>query len=182
MPIEIESPEQIGYETINCNLAESSVSDLAFRDLNIDLEKIKLGYGHHVGNRALREMIASQDKNVKAADVLITAGAAAGLFIATSSLLDKKDHLIVLHPNYASNIETPLAIGCAISYAKLEFENKFMINIPGIRKMIRRNTKLISITSPHNPTGMCISARRRWASCRPSFPRARSTCRHSLRP
>jgi hypothetical protein len=29
MPIEIESPEQLGYERIRCNLAESSVANLS---------------------------------------------------------------------------------------------------------------------------------------------------------
>jgi hypothetical protein len=36
MPIEIESPEQFGYERIKYNLAESSVSDLKFSSLGID--------------------------------------------------------------------------------------------------------------------------------------------------
>jgi len=33
MPIEIESPEQLGYANIRCNLTESSVSDLRLADL-----------------------------------------------------------------------------------------------------------------------------------------------------
>ena len=32
MPIEIESPEQLGYERIRSNLAESSVSDAILGD------------------------------------------------------------------------------------------------------------------------------------------------------
>ena len=34
MPIEIEAPEQYGYENIKFNLAESSVTDTVLKDLN----------------------------------------------------------------------------------------------------------------------------------------------------
>ena len=37
MPIEKESPEEIGYGNIEFNLAESSVTDLRFDELNISL-------------------------------------------------------------------------------------------------------------------------------------------------
>ena len=37
MPIEVESPEQLGYSTIQYNLAESSIADVRFGDLQLDL-------------------------------------------------------------------------------------------------------------------------------------------------
>ena len=36
MPIEVESPEQLGYDTITNNLSESSVADRRLADLGID--------------------------------------------------------------------------------------------------------------------------------------------------
>ena len=33
MPIEVESPEQMGYDTIRNNLSESSYTDTLFRDI-----------------------------------------------------------------------------------------------------------------------------------------------------
>lgn len=38
MPIEIESPEQLGYDTIANNLSESSVTDRRLADLGIDVD------------------------------------------------------------------------------------------------------------------------------------------------
>ena len=52
MPIEIESPEQLGYDTIAYNLSESSVADRRLSELGIDvdLDDLLLCYGDHLGN------------------------------------------------------------------------------------------------------------------------------------
>ncbi len=157
MPIEIESPEQLGYDTIECNLAESSMNDAVFDDLKLNLNDLILCYGHHLGKPELRQLIADEHNSISAVDVLITAGAAAALFIVATSLLDKNDHLIVVRPNYATNIETPRAIGCEISFIELDFSSNFQIDLATIQAQIKPNTKYISITTPHNPTGVIIS-------------------------
>lgn len=156
MPIEIESPEQLGYSNLKYNLTESSISDAIYNDIQLNINDLKLCYGDHVGKPELRTLIAKEYVNLTKDNVLITAGAASALFIVSTTLLDKNDHLIVIRPNYASNIETPRAIGCEIDYIDLKFENKFCIPVDEIRKKIKPNTKLISVTHPHNPTGMII--------------------------
>jgi len=166
MPIEIESPESIGYDMIACNLAESSVRDIAFREMRINLDELVIAYGDHLGKPALRELIADWYENIHVQDILLTVGAAGALFIIQSSLLSDKDHMVVIRPNYATNIETPRAIGCGISYIDLRFEEKFKLNPDKIEKSIRANTKLISITIPHNPTGVSIDADELLALCR----------------
>ncbi len=157
MPIEIESPEQLGYDTIECNLAESSVNDAVFKDLKLNINDLILCYGHHIGKPELRELIAAEHNNISIDDILITTGAASALFIAATSLLSSKDHLIVVRPNYAVNIETPRAIGCEIDFMDVNFENNFEIDVKKIQSLIKPNTKYISITTPHNPTGTVIS-------------------------
>ena len=157
MPIEIESPEQLGYDTIECNLAESSVHDAVFQDLKLNLNELVLAYGHHLGKPELRDVLSKRYASIKPDDVLITAGAAAALFIVATSLLEKNDHLIVLRPNYATNIETPRAIGCEIDFIDLHFENGFEPDVNQIAARIKPNTRIVSITTPHNPTGIVIS-------------------------
>ncbi len=157
MPIEIESPEQIGYDTIACNLAESSVHDATFHSLHLNLNDLVLAYGHHVGKPELRELIAASYPTITADDILITSGAVSALFIVATTLLGKSDHLLVMHPNYATNLETPKAIGCEIDFIALTFEKGFETDIATIEALIKPNTRCISITSPHNPTGTIIS-------------------------
>jgi aspartate/methionine/tyrosine aminotransferase len=155
MPIEIEAPEAIGYENIECNLSESSFADQRLSDLDISIDNLLLYYGDHKGKCELRELIVAETC-LTTDDVLITPGAAAALFIIATSLLDKGDHLVVAKPNYATNIETPRTIGAEISFLNLHFEDKYQLHIEELERLITPKTKLISLTYPHNPTGTSI--------------------------
>lgn len=156
MPIEVESPEEMGYGNIKYNLAESSVRDRRISDINADLNNLVLNYGDHRGSPELRNMICENSNILDSKNVLVTQAAAMGLFVIHSTLLSANDHLIVIRPNYATNIETPKAIGCEISYIDLTFETGYSIDIELVKNLIVSNTKLISITTPHNPTGTII--------------------------
>lgn len=151
--IEIESPEQFGYENIKYNLAESSITDAVWSELDIDLKDLVLCYGDHVGNANLRQLIASEGEGLTQNDVLVTVGAAAALFIVNTSLLKRGDHMIVAHPNYVTNIETSRAIGAEVEFLPHTFENRWRVDVEKLAGMIRPETKLVSLTSPHNPTG-----------------------------
>jgi aspartate/methionine/tyrosine aminotransferase len=154
MPIERESPEELGYGNIAYNLSESSIRDRSLKDFAGGIGDLTLFYGSHRGDDRLRALIAeASGGGVKADDVLVTAGAAGALFMIATMLLSASDNLVVARPNYATNIETPRAIGCAISFVDLNFANRFRLDVEAVAAAIRPNTRLISVTSPHNPTG-----------------------------
>ncbi len=158
MAIEAESPEQLGYDRLRFNLTESSVRDRSLAEFDLDLKALTLCYGDHLGRADLRAMIADRAGGGLAADdVLITAGASAALFIIALTLLEAGDHLVVVRPNYATNIETPRAIGCDISYLDLDFDRGFSLDLEAMAALIRPTTRLISITAPHNPTGVALT-------------------------
>src|SRR6202789_1984818 len=156
MPIEVESPEEMGYSTIEYNLAESSVSDQRLGDLGVELDSLVLGYATHQGNVELREAIA-QDYGVSASDILITPGAAAGLFFVNTALLDAHSAILVVRPNYATNIEVPRTLTCPMSIVDLRFEEGYRLDLDELASRIDPETRLISVTYPHNPTGVVIS-------------------------
>ena len=115
MPIEIESPEQLGYDTITNNLSESSVADRRLTDLvgldlsapGAGLDDLLLCYGDHLGDPALRAAIADGGEGLGPDDVLVTPGAVAALFATATSVLEPGDHAVVVRTNYATNLETP---------------------------------------------------------------------------
>jgi len=73
-----------------------------------------------------------------------------------TSLLEKNDHIVIAKTNYATNIETPRAIGCNISLLNLRFEDNYAIDVNEMENLIKPETKLVSLTYPHNPTGVTI--------------------------
>ena len=159
MRIEVESPEQLGYTTIRHNLAESSFSDMALADFGVDadLGRLVLPYGDHRGAERLRELIAVNGPGLSPSDVLVTAGAAAALFIIATSLLQEGTHALVCAPNYATNLETPRAIAADLETLELRFENRWHLDVDEIAARLRPETRLLSLTYPHNPTGSMIS-------------------------
>jgi aspartate/methionine/tyrosine aminotransferase len=161
MPIEVESPEQLGYDTITNNLSESSVADRRLRDLGLalDLDDLLLCYGDHLGDPLLREAVAAGGEDLTPDDVLVTAGAAAALFCTASALLEPGDHAVVVRTNYATNLETPRAIGADLDVVDLHFDDGWRLDVERVRALVRPGeTKLISVTQPHNPTGTMFDA------------------------
>ena len=153
MPIEVESPEELGYGTIANNLAESSFSDQRLADLGVDADvgDLLLQYGDHRGLPALRELIAGTE--LDPGDLLVTAGAAAALFIVATSLLQPGDHALIVRPNYATNVETPRAIGADAEFLDLRFEDGWRLDPDRVAAALRDDTRLVSVCVPHNPTG-----------------------------
>ena len=128
MPIEVESPEQLGYDTITNNLSESSVADRRLSDLGLESRvreprRLLLCYGDHLGDPPLREAVAAGGAGLTADDVLVTPGAAAALFATSTSLLEPGDHAVVVRTNYATNLETPRAIGADLDVVDLAFDD-----------------------------------------------------------
>ncbi len=156
MPIEEELPEQLGYGRIRRNLAESSVADASLGDLAAGLEGLVLQYGDHLGLPELRAVIAADVPGADPDDVMVTPGAVAALFILHTSLLEPGDHIVVARPNYATNVETPRAIGADVSYLDLAFEDGWAVDPARIAALMTPRTRLVSLTTPHNPTGTTL--------------------------
>jgi aspartate/methionine/tyrosine aminotransferase len=168
MPIEVESPEQLGYDTITNHLSESSVADRRRADLGLGLgggpgdggtalDELLLCYGDHLGDPMLREAVAAGGPGLDADDVLVTPGAAAALFATATSLLEAGDHAVIVRTNYATNLETPRAIGADLDIVDLDFDDTWQLDTARIAARVRPGiTRLISVTCPHNPTGTML--------------------------
>ena len=185
MPIEIESPEQLGYETITNNLSESSVADRRLarpRARSADLDDRLLCYGDHLGDPVLRDAVAAGGDGLGADDVLVTPGAAAALFATATSLLEPGDHVVVVRTNYATNLETPRAIGADLDVVDLDVRRRLAARRrPDRGACTRRRDALDLGHVPAQPDRHDVRPRRRSkrSSKSPSGP---ARCCSSTRP
>ncbi len=168
MPIEVESPEELGYDTIRFNLSESSMRDATVGDLGLhssslldELHQKVLWYGDHRGDPRLRSLVAAHGSSLSTDDVLVTAGAAMALFMVHTAFLEPGDDIVVFHPNYATNIETPRAIGANVLPLQLTFRDGYRPDLDRLESLVSARTKILSITDPHNPTGICLTEEER---------------------
>ncbi len=119
-------------------------------------ESLRLGYTETFGAPALREAISATYDQIATSELLTFAGAEEGIFAAMQCLLQPQDHAIVVTPNYQSAETIPGAI-CAVTGVPLDPKNDWDLDLDLVRKAIRKNTKVISVNFPHNPTGKIIA-------------------------
>lgn len=160
MPMEAESPEEIGYDRIRSNLAESSCRDRTLGELGPELGAALAGelllYGDHRGLLPLRADLAAE-AGLHPDDVLLATGAAMALFLVAVTVLGDGGHLVVVRPNYATNLETPFALGVPVTHLDLRYDEGYQLDLERVAAAIRPDTRLISVTTPHNPTGVEMS-------------------------
>jgi aspartate aminotransferase len=84
--------------------------------------------------------------------IVMTVGAAGGLNVAFKALLDEGEEVIVPSPYFA---EFRFYIDNAGGKMRLvDTHDDFSLNLEEIEKAINRNTKVVLVNSPNNPTGV----------------------------
>lgn len=155
MPLEIWF-DKYQFE-VDYDIGESGMKFLKVKDLDINLNEVELRYGYHLGHPELRKEIAKQYQGMTMNNVAVTTGASEGNFAVIGHLVGSKDHLIIEHPTYPSLYQIPRSLERDHSLFKLTWENQFRPDMNELRKLVKKNTKLITLTHPNNPTGSVIT-------------------------
>jgi len=159
------------WETqVEYDIAESGILPMTMNDL-LDLlpegERegtlaglldTRLGYSEAPGSLELRSLLAATYLDTGPDEILVTTGAIEANFLAFNTLLDPGDHVVAVYPAYQQLYSVPRAIGCDVSLWQLRPENGFRYDIAELESLLRPNTKLIVVNTPHNPTGSMLSA------------------------
>ena len=115
-----------------------------------------LVYSHPAGAGGLRAAIAEmQDVDVDA--VQVVTGASEALVILMWLAAEAGANVVLPRPGYTPFSALPESLGIETRYYALRKENDFHIDLEEIQQLVDRNTKLVLINSPHNPTGATIS-------------------------
>ncbi len=112
-----------------------------------------LGYTEAPGHPELRREIASLYSGIDATDVLVHAGAQEAIFNFMNVALSPQDHIIVHAPCYQSLFQVAQSIGCEISFWNANADDGWNLDCKELQSLFRKNTKVVVLNSPHNPTG-----------------------------
>jgi len=145
-------------------LCSSDCEAMSIADL-LSLEKgaadkfqhVWLGYTESQGSPALRKEISNIYETVQPEEILVHTGAEEAIFLFMHAVLEAGDHVIVHRPCYQSLTDVAKSIGCDVSEWQAREENNWALNMDELQKLIRPNTKVIILNTPHNPTGYLMS-------------------------
>lgn len=120
-------------------------------------------YAPMPGVLALREAIAKKTEELYSAkyhpesEITITAGATQAIYTAISAIISEGDEVIVFEPAYDCYVPAIELNGGKAVFAQLKFPN-YKIDWDEIKKLVKRQTKMIIINTPNNPSGSIFSA------------------------
>ena len=116
----------------------------------------ELVYGRPAGADGLRAAIADmQDVDIGA--VQVVTGASEALLILFWLAAEPGANVVLPQPGYPPFSALPESLGIETRYYAVRKEIGFRIDLDEIKQLADRNTKLILVNSPHNPTGATIS-------------------------
>lgn len=113
-------------------------------------------YGRPAGADGLRSAIAEMH-GVDADAVQVVTGASEALLILMWLAAEPGGNVILPQPGFTTFSALPESLRLETRYYAVRKENGFHIDVEEVKKLADRNTKLILVNSPHNPTGATIS-------------------------
>jgi aspartate/methionine/tyrosine aminotransferase len=116
----------------------------------------RVSYTSAAGTPALRSAIAALE-GVEAEEVQVVTGAAEALLILFFLAAEPGANVVLPTPGFPANSAVAESLGIAVRYYTLRAENQFRVELDKIRGLVDRNTRLLLVNSPHNPTGAVIS-------------------------
>lgn len=145
-------------------LCASDCESLAIQDL-LDLEpgaaerfgRVWLGYTETPGSPTLRAEIARLYTSIRPEEVLVHTGAEEAIYLFMHAVLQPGDHLIVHWPCYQSHFEVARSLGCQVSAWPGQEEDGWALDLAELRRLICPETRVIVLSTPHNPTGWLMA-------------------------
>ena len=151
-------------QTPRYNLGESMGADLTVAELLgpdelgpdglAGVRGVRLGYGTSTGDPELRALVAARH-GIPDGQVLITAGAAAALFLV--SLLCGDGEVVLGQPGYPPTLSTLRGIGAPVVTVLARFEDGYRVDLDAFDRRLSPRTQLVIFASPQNPSGVPLT-------------------------
>ena len=119
------------------------------------LDEMTLGYATAAGDPRLRKVIADSHE-VHPDDVVVTVGGMHALFLIAFILCGRGDEAVTTSPLFPLARNALDVVGSNVCILPLSFDRGYQLNPADLRKKLSPSTKLVSLASPQNPSGVAI--------------------------
>jgi aspartate/methionine/tyrosine aminotransferase len=137
------------------DLAGSNLLHCTLDDLPGAREAVDLRAANDSGYPPLVEAIAAH-AGVGTDRVATAQGCSGANFLAIAGLVGPGDHVLVERPTYDPLLGACRLMGATIERFGRRFETGWRPDLDELRRCIRSRTRLIVLTSPHNPSGTVL--------------------------
>ncbi|MGH9854894.1 MAG: pyridoxal phosphate-dependent aminotransferase, partial [Blastocatellia bacterium] len=140
------------------NLANSGILGCGLKDLSaapITIDDVALNGPNHEGYAPLKEAIAAK-YGVSADQVVTEQGTSMANFLAMATVIERGDEVLIEQPAYDPLLSALKYLGAEIKRFTRGFEDGYRIDVDELGRLITPRTRLIVITSPHNPSGVAV--------------------------
>jgi aspartate/methionine/tyrosine aminotransferase len=135
------------------DLAGSNVLACSIEDIEGAREALELGEPNEDGYAPLLEAIAARYR-VAPGQVTTAQGTSGANFLVCAALLTAGDDVLVERPGYDPLLGAPRLVGANIVRFERRFGERYALDPKRVARNMTPRTKLVVITSPHNPTGV----------------------------
>lgn len=139
------------------DLAESVGPDLALGEIAdaSDFAEVRLAYGTAPGDLKLRRLIA-QAHGVTADDVVVTVGGMHALFLLAFICCGRDGEAVIAAPAFPPARDCLVAVGARVKTLPVSFAQRYQPDPARLRALLSPQTRLVSLASPQNPSGVAI--------------------------
>ncbi len=143
---------------VDYNLSESGVKPLTPEEFLspeelAKLAKTKLGYIQTNGTQELKETICALYTQASPENILVTSGSAEANFLLMWRLIEPGDEVIFMLPNFMQIHGLMKCFGGKVRTFFLKEDLDWNPDLDELKTLVTKNTKLIVVTNPNNPTG-----------------------------
>ncbi len=117
----------------------------------------KTKYSSSYGEIKLRQKIA-QVHGVKAENIVITPGSKWGIFATMFLMLRNGGNVIIPTPYWTAYDLIAKSLGAKTKLLRTELENDWKVDLDKLEKIIDKDTRMIVLNNPNNPTSKVMDA------------------------
>lgn len=144
-------------EPAEIDLAGSNLLLCTLDDLPGAAAAIQLTATNDNGYAPLVDAIAAH-AGVTTARIVTASGCSGANFLAIAALVGPGDEVLIEQPGYDPLVGACTLLGAKVTRIPRPFSMGFQLDLDATRAAVSPATRLIIVTSPHNPSGVCLNA------------------------
>jgi len=121
------------------------------------MKRGKTKYSSSYGETKLREKLA-EIHGVSVDNVVVTSGSKWGIFATMYLMLKSGGNVIIPTPYWTAYDLIAKSLGAQTKLLKTELDDNWRIDLEALEKLIDRETRMIILNNPNNPTSKAIDA------------------------